>query len=177
DLAVQVAAQQVHRVVAADRHAVAVAGHQPDVELGIGELDAGGEGRGAAMDRVEAVALHIVRKPARAADARDEHGLGGVRADLGQGALHRLENRIVAAAGAPADFLVGLPVLESRLDGGHVVHGFTALMLGSWTSSASTSPPSLPGMLSKKAAIASWISPIVNGCPLVLLSDLASTRY
>src|SRR3546814_2872770 len=40
------------------------------------------------------------------------------------GALHRLQDRIVAAAGAPADLLVAFPVLErGRLrDGGHLVH-------------------------------------------------------
>ena len=39
-----------------------------------------------------------------------------------QGALHRLEDRVVAAARAPADLLVALPVLGGGLDGGHVVH-------------------------------------------------------
>src|SRR5690606_24779187 len=66
--------------------------------------------------------LDVVRKAARAADAADEHGLRRIGADLRQRALHGLEDRIVAAARAPADLLVALPVLERGLDGGHVVH-------------------------------------------------------
>ena len=35
-------------------------------------------------------------------------------ADGGQRALHAFENGVVAAAGAPANFLVGLEVLEGQ---------------------------------------------------------------
>src|SRR5690606_9495522 len=101
---------------------VTVAGHHPHVEVRVGELDAGRERGRAAVDRVEAVALDVVRKAARAADAADEHRLRRIGADLRQRALHGLEDRIVAAARAPADLLVALPVLERGLDGGHVVH-------------------------------------------------------
>ena len=38
---------------------------------------------------------------------RDEHGLLAVDAELGEDLLHLREDRVVAAAGAPADFLVG----------------------------------------------------------------------
>ena len=121
DLAVEVAAQDVHRVVAADAQCVAVAGDDPYVELGIGELDAGGEGRRAAVDGVEAVGRHVIRKAARAADAADEHGLFTRHAEVGHGPLHRLQHRIIAAAGAPAHFLVARPVLGGG-DGRHFVH-------------------------------------------------------
>ena len=92
-LAIEIAAQQVHHVVAADRQPVAVAGDDPDVELGIGELDARRDRRRAAVDGVEAVGLDVVGEAARAADAGDEHGVLRARADLGQGPLHRLEDR------------------------------------------------------------------------------------
>ena len=111
DLAVEVAAQHVHRVIAADRQRVAVAGDDPHVELGIGELDAGRERRRAAVDRVEAVGRHVIRKAARAADAADEHGLFARDAEVRHGALHGFQHRIVAAARAPADLLVARPVL------------------------------------------------------------------
>ena len=62
--------------------AVAVAGDQPDVEVGVGQLRARGEGRRAAVDRVEAVAFDVIGEAARAADAGDEHGVFRVRAQL-----------------------------------------------------------------------------------------------
>ena len=126
DLHVHVAPQHVHQVIAADGQAVAVTRDQPYVEFRIGQLDAGGESRRAAVDRVEAVAFDVIGEPAGAADAADEHRLGRICADLRQGALHRLEDRIIPAARAPANFLVRFPVLEGGGDGGHVVHGFTA---------------------------------------------------
>ena len=123
DLQVEVAAQRVDQVVAADREQVAVAADDPDVELRVGELDAGGDGGRAAVDGVEAVGLDIVGEARGAADAGDEHGPGGVGLEVGQGLEHGLQDRVVAAAGAPADLLVGGVVLglAGGQDGG--VHG------------------------------------------------------
>ena len=70
---VDVAAHRVDDVVAADRQRVAVAGDDPDHEVRPGGLEPGRERRRPAVDRVEAVRVHVVRQPARAADARDEH--------------------------------------------------------------------------------------------------------
>jgi hypothetical protein len=115
----------MHQVVAADREAVAVARDHPDVEVGIGELDTGRDGRGPAVDGVEAIGFDVVGKARGTADPRDEDRVVGVGPELGQRLLHGLEDRVVAAAGAPADLLVGGPVLGSRLfwraveDGGH----------------------------------------------------------
>src|SRR3546814_17859017 len=58
----------------------------------------------------------------RAADARDEHRLGRIGADLGQRPLDGLEDRVIAAPWAPADLLIRFPVLDRGLDGGHFVH-------------------------------------------------------
>ena len=41
-----------------------------------------------------------------------------LQAELGQEALHRGQDRVVAAARAPADLLVGLEVLQGLLDVG-----------------------------------------------------------
>src|SRR3546814_8192998 len=71
--------------------------------------------RRAAVDRVEAVSLHIIRKTRRAADARDEHRLGRIGADLGQRPLDGLEDRVIAAHWAPADLLIRFPVLDRGL--------------------------------------------------------------
>ena len=121
DLAVEVAAQHVHRVVAADRQRIAVAGDDPHVEFGIGELDPGRHRRRAAVDGVEAVGRHVIRKAARAADAGDEHGLFARDIEVGHGPLHRFQHRIIAAARAPAHFLVAGPVLGGG-DGRHLIH-------------------------------------------------------
>src|SRR5215472_9105592 len=91
-------------MVAADREPVA--GDDPDIERRIGELYAGGDRRLAAVDCVIAVRLEIVGKAARTADTGDAHRAFRPRADLRQGALHRLEDRIVSAARAPAHLLI-----------------------------------------------------------------------
>jgi hypothetical protein len=126
ELAVEVAAQQVHRMVAADTECVAVAGDDPHVEFGIGELDPGRDGRSATVDGVEAVARHVVGKAARAADAADEYGVFARDAKVGHGPLDGFQYGIVAAARAPAHLLVRGPVLGGgrRNDLRDLVHGF-----------------------------------------------------
>ena len=125
NLDVHVPPQGVDQVVAADREAVAVAGDDPHLQVGVGEPQAGGERRGAAVDGVEAVGVHVVREAAGAADARDERHLLAWHADRGERLLHLGEDRVVPATGAPADLLVGLEVVgfESRESGrcGHVM--------------------------------------------------------
>ena len=70
-----------------------------------------GDGRGAAVDAVDAVGVHVVGKAAGAADAGDEDEVLARDAQRRQHLLHLGQDRVVAAAGAPADVLVGLEVL------------------------------------------------------------------
>ncbi len=111
DRDVDVAPEHVQQVVAADRQAVSVPRDHEDLELGPGELEPGRQGRGAAVDGVEAVGVHVVREAARAADARDEHDVLSRDAEIGHRLLHRAQDGVVPAAGAPAHVLVGLEVL------------------------------------------------------------------
>src|SRR3546814_17313873 len=67
-----------------------------------------------------AIGRHVIGEPAGAADAAHEHRLRRVGPDFGHGALHRLQDRIVATAGAPAHFLVGSEISGGEL--GHLVH-------------------------------------------------------
>src|SRR6267378_340847 len=67
--------------------------------------------RRATMDRVEAVRVHVVREPARAADARDEHDVLARDTEVRHGLLHGAQDGVVTAARAPADVLVGLEIL------------------------------------------------------------------
>jgi len=59
-------------VVAADGEEVAISRDEPDLEIGFGEFDAGGEGGGAAVDGVEAVGVHVVGEAGGAADTGDK---------------------------------------------------------------------------------------------------------
>ncbi|PSK43210.1 hypothetical protein B0E38_07886 [Streptomyces sp. 111WW2] len=120
DLEVDVAAQGVDEVVAADGERVAVPGDDPDRQVAAGGGEAGGDGGGAAVDGVHPVGVHVVREAGGAADAGDEDDVLAGEAELGHEALHGGEDGVVAAAGAPAHFLVGLEVL----------HGLLALGLG-----------------------------------------------
>ena len=88
---------------------------------GPGRLEPGGERRRAAVDGVEAERVHVVRQPARAADARDEDDVLLRVAEVGHHLLGLGEDRVVAAAGAPADLLVGHEVLAGQLDDGRVL--------------------------------------------------------
>ena len=62
---------------------IAVAGDQPHVKLRIGKFDARSEARGPAVNGVEPIGVHVVRKPAGAADPRDEHSVFTLDAQLG----------------------------------------------------------------------------------------------
>ena len=83
----------------------------PDRQVGPGRRQAGRDRRGAAVDRVHAVAVDVVRQPGRAADPGDDHDVLPRHLQRRQERLERGEDRVVTAAGAPADFLVGLEVL------------------------------------------------------------------
>ncbi len=134
DLHVHVSAKNMHQVIAADRQSIAVTGHQPDIEIRISQFRAGRKSGCTAVDGVEAVALDVIGETAGAADAGNEHGVRRVRAKLRQCALHGLEDRIVPATRAPADFLIGFPILERGFDLYRSVHSAPPSGLGNWSS-------------------------------------------
>src|SRR2546426_8014276 len=105
-------------VVAADGETIAVPRHDPHIEIGIRELDAGCDRRRAAMHGVEAVRRHIVRKARRAPDPADEHRALALQSQLGAGLLHGLQDRVIATPRTPANFLVRGVVLGSELSVG-----------------------------------------------------------
>ena len=107
-----VAAQHVNGVIAADGERIAVTGGHPDFEIGTRDFQAGGNGGRAAVNRVKAERVHVIREAAGAADAGNDHEFFARDAEFGENGLHGGENGVVAAAGAPADFLVGLKILS-----------------------------------------------------------------
>ena len=118
DVDVDVAPDGVDEMVAADGEGIAVAAGLPDRQPGIRHLDAGGDRRGAAVDAVEPVGVHIIRKAGGASDAGHHHVAFLIvierLAHLGERALQRGQHRVVAASGAPADLLVAFEILESQ---------------------------------------------------------------
>ena len=117
-----VAPQGVDEVVAADRQGVAVTGDHPDVEVGPGGGQAGGDGRRPAVDRVQPVGVHVVREAGGAADAREEHRVLPPHPEVGHEHLDGGQDRVVPAARAPADLLVAGPVLAGGDGDGGVGH-------------------------------------------------------
>src|ERR1700674_1207665 len=75
------------------------------------DLDSGCHGRPAAMDRVEAERIHVIRKTARTADPGNDDELFAGNPELRKNGLHGGENGVITAAGTPADFLVRLKIL------------------------------------------------------------------
>ena len=61
DIQVHVAAHGMDKVVTADRQAVAVAGNQPDTQVGTSRLHAGSDSGSTSVDRMETVCVHIIR--------------------------------------------------------------------------------------------------------------------
>src|SRR5260370_41518959 len=117
DAQVHVAPQHVQQVIAADAEAGAVTGDDEDLELGPRQLETGGDRGSPAVDGVESVRVHVVREAARAADPGDEHDGLPRDAEGGHHLLHRAQDRVVPAAGAPAHVLVGLEILLGELRG------------------------------------------------------------
>src|SRR5215510_639375 len=155
---VHVAAQDVQHVVAADRESVAVTRHHEDLEIWPRHPESRRDRRRAAVDRVEAVGVHVVREPARAADARDKDDVFLRDPEVGHRLLDGRQDRVVPAARAPAYVLVGLEILlrvPRRFLGSARAH---ALPPRSWL-------------------MASRISSDASGRPRTRLNPTASTRY
>ena len=115
DLEVDVPPQRVDQVVAADRERVTVSGHDPDGQVRPGDRQPGRDRRRAPVDRVHPVGLHVVREARGTADPGDEDDPLAREPELGHEALDHVQDRVVAAARAPAHLLVGLEVLRLEL--------------------------------------------------------------
>ena len=88
----------------------------PDGKAGVCHLDSCGNGGSPAVNAVEAICIHIVRKPGRAADTGHHHvtlflvaqGLRHFR----HGSLQGRKYGMVSAARTPSHFLVAFEILE-----------------------------------------------------------------
>ena len=116
DIQVKITAQNVQQMIAADREAVAVAGDDPHLQVRIGHLQTGSDGRRPAMDRVHPISFHVIGKTRGATNTGNDGHLVFIQAKLGKDVLNLFEDGVISAAGAPAHFLVGGEVLRSELD-------------------------------------------------------------
>ena len=72
DFEIDVAAGGVDQMIASDGREIAVTGVDDYVQLWIRQLEAGGEGNGAAVRGVERIQLDVARHASGAADAGDQ---------------------------------------------------------------------------------------------------------
>ena len=111
DVDIDVATQDVDGVIAADGEQITIAGDEPYLKIGIGELDPGGEGGCPPVNRVHAVGIDVVGKACGASDARNENKIFLLSLQLGQGLAHGGEHGIITAPRTPANVLISGEVL------------------------------------------------------------------
>src|SRR5713226_5715887 len=141
----------MNQMVAANRKAVAIARNNPYIQLWSGHLQPSCNRRCAAMDRMEAVSVHVVGEAARTSDAGNEHGVVARHTQLRHYFLHRSQDRVVTASGTPAYFLVGDEILAGK-SSSHLRHPSNARVMRL------------------------MISLTLKGRPWILLTPNASTR-
>ena len=88
-------------MVAANGEQVAVAGVDHNVEIGIRQLESGGEGKRATVSGVEGIEVHVAGDASGAADAGDNRQVLDVDVGIHQGAREGIHAGADAAAGAP----------------------------------------------------------------------------
>ena len=105
-------------MVATNGKSITVATGLPDGQVGIRNLYSGSDSRGPAVNAVESVCIHIIRKTRRASySGNHDITLFGVSESIAyfrQCPLKSSQNGMVATTGAPADFLVTLEIFESQ---------------------------------------------------------------
>ena len=96
----------MYSVIAADAKTIAITGYDPYAKLGTCSFKATGYCSCAAMNAVHAIGIHVIRKPAAATDTAYNHNILSGNTERGHYFLHLCKNGIIAAAGAPAYFLI-----------------------------------------------------------------------
>ena len=117
DFQVDVAPRRVNQVIAADGEQVAVAGVDHDVQLGIRQLQSGGERNRAAVRGMERILVHVSGDAAGAADAGDDGQIFEI--DLG------IDQRAGEAVDAGADAASRTPDVRHAV---HAQEGFDRVL-------------------------------------------------
>src|SRR5665213_1279839 len=101
----------MYGMISSDASRLAVSRHDPYTQFGPARLKSGRNGGCPSMYGMHAVSIHIIGKPAVAANARNDHDILTGNAHLGHYFLNLGQNGVVSAARAPANFLVGHKIL------------------------------------------------------------------
>src|SRR5687767_1283312 len=101
-------------MIATDGECVAIASDHKDSNVLACRRNTSGDRGRPAVDRVQAVGVHVVRETRRAADTGDDHGVLTLDPELRHEALEGCEHGIVTAAGAPAHLLITGEVLAAQ---------------------------------------------------------------
>ena len=104
----------MNEVIAADTQGIPVARDDPDREIGIGDLDARGNGRGPPMDTVKSVGVHVIGETAGTADPGDKDEFFARNVELWQDLLDLGQDGIIPTTGTPTNLLIGDKVLAGR---------------------------------------------------------------
>ena len=116
DVQIHIAPDRMKQMVAADRKAVPVPGDHPDTQLRVGNRQTRRQRRRPPVNAVDPIRVHVVGEAARAADARNKDRFLLRHPRLRQDALHLRQDRVVAAAGAPAHRLIRYEILTRQRD-------------------------------------------------------------
>lgn len=111
---VEVAAQGLNQLVPANAQGIAVAGYNPDLKVGIGQLNARGHRRSPTVQRMHSVAVDVVGQSAAAANSADQHGAVWVGPSACEHFGKLLEDAVVPATRAPANVLWALKILAGQ---------------------------------------------------------------
>ena len=74
------------------------------------------------MNGVKSVGIHVVGKPARTADTRNEDDIFLGDAEFGENLLHLGKDRIIAAPRTPADVLIRGKIFTGQFRGTYRAH-------------------------------------------------------
>src|SRR6476660_8547181 len=93
---------------------VAIAGGNDDLQVVVGELEAGRHRERTSVQDVEPVRANVVRQLAAAANAGDDDALVGMDLEHRQRLLYGVKNSEVAAPGAPGRLLGAIEQLDVK---------------------------------------------------------------
>src|SRR5215471_13249396 len=97
----------MQQMITTNAERIAITRDYPYHQVRPARLQAGGNGGGTAVNGVEAIGIHVIWEPARAANARHEDNFLPRHTQVGHHLLGLRQEGVIATPWAPAYFLVG----------------------------------------------------------------------
>src|SRR5262245_14396355 len=133
----------MHEMITTDAQRISVTRDDPHRKLRARGFDPRGHGGRAAMDAMESEAIHVVGKAARTTDAGNKNEILTRDFQVRKRLLRLRKNRVVAAARAPAHFLIRHEVLALQFDDSSTLAVLLAIVTHSESSPDKSFKPSL----------------------------------